>query len=326
MKIINPEVYILDPPDVVRENLFIIEKAIRTCYQSEPCGLDAQRKLFEKVIINGHESVLEHRVVTFEITTCRGITHEIVRHRNSAYSQESTRWCNYKATKFGSELTFVEPSRFRVWDSKLATLPEKAQEIASRVYDQKHNNWLENCRNCEKAYLEALSFQPTLGVDIGMNPEVYYLSDLLSPDKTDSARGVLINDLKSSIIWTMSFREIRHVLGLRTNYKAHTDFREIAYTMYNLLIDLYPSYLFEDKLYEPTGYYPIPKSFPIKEGYYWEVVPNGLTSIIDFTSSEMLGEEIYMINGRHVNPKDYKEKGFLYYGPIPIPEKRKFIR
>ena len=41
--------------------------------------------------------------------TDRGITHEIVRHREeTSFAQESTRYCNYSKDKFGSEITVID--------------------------------------------------------------------------------------------------------------------------------------------------------------------------------------------------------------------------
>ena len=47
--------------------------------------------------------------ICFKITTDRGVTHELVRHRVFSWCQESTRYCNYSSGKFGSELTFIIP-------------------------------------------------------------------------------------------------------------------------------------------------------------------------------------------------------------------------
>lgn len=77
----------------------------RTCYKSE--GKDPE-KFVAMIIGRGHESVLEHASFTFKLTIDRGVSHELVRHRTGiAYSQESTRYCNYSKEKFGSLLTFI---------------------------------------------------------------------------------------------------------------------------------------------------------------------------------------------------------------------------
>ena len=74
-------------PDAVK----IIENAARTCYQSEPSGEVGE--LVKKLIKNGHHSVLEHAYCTFRINGCsRAMTHQLVRHRLMAISQQSQRY------------------------------------------------------------------------------------------------------------------------------------------------------------------------------------------------------------------------------------------
>lgn len=78
------------------EIIFILEHAARTCYQSyQNEGTNSERFL-KSLWKRGHESIFEHVSLTFQIQTDRGVTHELVRHRLCSFSQESTRYCNYK--------------------------------------------------------------------------------------------------------------------------------------------------------------------------------------------------------------------------------------
>lgn len=68
----------------------MIELAGRTCYKSEPKG---DPEGFIKMLLKrGHESVLEHSMLTVRFITNRGVTHELARHRLASFSQESTRY------------------------------------------------------------------------------------------------------------------------------------------------------------------------------------------------------------------------------------------
>lgn len=129
-----------------------IECVARTCYKSEP---KIQRILGESdihyeyrrgeitkafiagLIRRGHEAMLEHGSISVLITTDRGVSHELVRHRIASYAQESTRYCNYSKDKFGSEITVIEP-------------PFKEKE------GHLHNIWWHQCSMAEQAYLELL--------------------------------------------------------------------------------------------------------------------------------------------------------------------------
>lgn len=108
MKIIDPSFRWLNgkiPDGAVILNR--IATAGRVCYQSEPTTDDSA--FVRTLIRRGHESVLEHAVISVRIICDRGVSHEIVRHRIASYSQESTRYCNYSKDKFGNELTFIRP-------------------------------------------------------------------------------------------------------------------------------------------------------------------------------------------------------------------------
>ena len=109
MNTINQTVEILYPEiHTSREMLARIERAGRCCYQSDPIG-DPQA-FVAKIIKRGHLSVLEHEHIQVRFITDRGVTHELVRHRLAAYSQESTRYCNYA----GNGITYISPVNFEV--------------------------------------------------------------------------------------------------------------------------------------------------------------------------------------------------------------------
>lgn len=96
MEFINPSYEIIDQIDG-QAILKKIELCGRVCYKSEARITNESAAHFVRGIIkSGHESVLEHVSFTVRFTTSRAIANEIVRHRLASYSQESTRYCNYK--------------------------------------------------------------------------------------------------------------------------------------------------------------------------------------------------------------------------------------
>jgi thymidylate synthase (FAD) len=129
MKIIEPSVELVDDFDVAAV-MKKIERAGRVCYKSEGnITCDSAEKFIRAIIKRGHESVIEHAVVSFKIICDRGVTHELVRHRIASYSQESSRFCDYSAGKFGGELTFIKPcfwqdddENFKLWKETMAQL------------------------------------------------------------------------------------------------------------------------------------------------------------------------------------------------------------
>jgi len=144
MKVIRPSHKIFPMPDgdaILKH----IERAGRTCYKSEDRIADDSASGFvNRLLKAGHHSVIEHANITVHFTCDRGISHEIVRHRLAAFSQESTRYANYSGEKFGGEITVIKPF-FWSEDS-----PEYAR-------------WLEAMEQAEKTYMKLL--------ELGARPE-----------------------------------------------------------------------------------------------------------------------------------------------------------
>ncbi len=96
VEVILPWIEILDEEIDGEKILRNLERAIRTSYQSfDKVGPDSHYKLLKLILSLKHESTLEHEKVTFKVTTSRGVTHELVRHRLASYTQESTRYVKY---------------------------------------------------------------------------------------------------------------------------------------------------------------------------------------------------------------------------------------
>lgn len=130
MKIVAQKFEILTEisPNAEKE-LGLIERAGRTCYKSEAKDRDTTERFIRGIIKRGHESVLEHSLLTVKFITSRSVSHQLVRHRLAAFSQESQRYCNYSKERFGNEVQFVDPvsmavDEFQAWKNSCA-LDEK---------------------------------------------------------------------------------------------------------------------------------------------------------------------------------------------------------
>lgn len=138
MKIVPPSHEILSMPES-REVLKHIEIAGRTCYKSEEkITPDSSDAFVRRIIKSGHHSVIEHSSVTVRFICDRGVSHELVRHRLAALSQESTRYANYAKDKFGNEITVIRPC---FW-------PADAPAYA---------DWLAAMKSAEAAYLKLIN-------------------------------------------------------------------------------------------------------------------------------------------------------------------------
>lgn len=94
--------------------LRFIEQQARISHRSEDKQtLDSWNRFLTAVVIDhGDWSVTEHASITATIRTDRGITHELVRHRLFAFTQESTRFVRYKG-----DMEFILPEQVKNSDN-----------------------------------------------------------------------------------------------------------------------------------------------------------------------------------------------------------------
>lgn len=216
MKIINAGYQIakpdVDDPDVYWDILKEITACGRVAYADEfdqDKVTDEKAEAFvRRLIRDGHESVLEHITMRIIFTVDRGFSHELVRHRLCAFTQSSTRFCNYEQDRFGNEITVIRPCFLD--DSSTG----------------KFNTWSRAMVDCENAYFMMLHQ--------GCTPQ--------------EARTVLPNSLKTTVVMTTNLRELRHILNLRAagvTGKPHPQMLEVMVPLLNELKLKLPV-LFED--------------------------------------------------------------------------------
>ena len=208
---VKPTIELIDPP-AYEALLEKIERIGRVCYKSEDKIREGSAESFIRGIIKrGHESVIEHGSLSVRVVCDRGVSHEIVRHRIASYSQESTRYCNYTADKFGGQIACVDPATGFGYD------PEDPAD------QRKEQLWREAMEAAERYYFQL--------IQAGAKPE--------------EARAVLPNALKTEIVMTMDLREWRHFLRLRGGRGAHPQIAEIAGMIRREFTARYPVF-FED--------------------------------------------------------------------------------
>lgn len=195
-----------------------LERIGRTCYKSEDrITPDSATKFIDMIVHQKkHESIIEHSSVTVRIICDRGVTHEIVRHRIGSYSQESTRYCNYKT----KGVKVIKPMFFST-NSDRKTVPVI-------------NGW-----NFEHGQIT-----PTFGTAELNEFDIWFMAMIftewayntlvdknLFARKPEEARSVLPNSLKTEIVVTYNLREWRHFFQMRTSKAAHPQMHEITIPM-----------------------------------------------------------------------------------------------
>lgn len=159
-----------------------IEKAARTCYQTEDrINPGSCFNMVEGLLSSGHGSMLEFADIIVKFTTNRGISHELVRHRaGCSFAQESTR---YVRCKGDGGMVFIRPTKVRPFgeNDRASTAWRVAMEDAECKY-----NFL-----------------------------------LKQGWKAQDARGVLPNDLKTEIVVKANIRAWRHIFNERCSKASH---------------------------------------------------------------------------------------------------------
>jgi thymidylate synthase (FAD) len=154
------------------------------------------------------------------LTTDRGVSHELVRHRVFSFAQESTRYCNYSKDKFGNELTFICPSWLNLNLGKYEFILNNNYpvSIAGDGYfksslDTDKDVWI----------LQAM-----------LNAELSYKGLLAEGCSPQEARQVLPNALKTEICMTGFASDWKKFFDLRyfeVTGKAHPDMKLLATMM-----------------------------------------------------------------------------------------------
>jgi thymidylate synthase (FAD) len=183
---------------ITDDPLQLIEESGRVCYKSDSGrNLESNHFFAAKILRLGHESVLEHAVMSVRVITSRRVSHQWVRHRLASYSQESQRYCDYRG-----EVAFIRPH----WcpNIPLGRFDEKAN--APDLFTTQENLWLLGRINDEWEYQQLR--------EAGLAKE--------------DARDCLPNAALTELVATMNFREWRHFFTLRADKKADPEMRRLA--------------------------------------------------------------------------------------------------
>lgn len=205
-----------------------VELAGRLCYMSFG-DLQSNRNTSEYIqnlIVQGHESVLEHVNWSFIITgVSRGFTHQLVRHRvGFAFSQLSQQYFNE------SNALMVEP-----------TIVNKHSNISEK--------WNQITNQTKEAYVEILQLLENL--ENGDNKLSITEKKEIKRLKYTAARSVLPNATETKIFITANARALRHFLDVRGAIPGDEEMRIVSAEILRLVSedtkslfsDFYISYL-----------------------------------------------------------------------------------
>ena len=195
----------------------LAEFAGRACYQSWDRSNPAtatNRGYLQHILQVGHLSVLEHSTATFYLTgISRAVTHEIIRHRQFAYSELSARYVPEDGADV--EPAVVEPAVVAADPLLHATFA-----AATKAALTAHGELL--------TALEGVAEHSPDGT-------------LARKQARALAAGLLPAATRTALVVSGSYRAWRHFIGMRATEAADVEIRSIAVDILRRLQDLAPN-------------------------------------------------------------------------------------
>jgi len=243
IKIVPPHAEFITPkywPEWAENGPKLIEECGRVSHKSENRITDDSAEPFiRKIALKyGHESIIEHINFTACLVGSRSMSHQLVRHRIAAFTQESQRYCDYSSD--GDEtklLSVIMP---------LSIIRSNALWGHTLVRDGDY--LLVDGKTILKAWLDEREIDP-LFVELWCRDKLrayesylYWTAQGIPPE---DARYDLPNACKTEVYTTFNLREWRHVLGVRTEKHAQWEIRLIMCQVHDFLTEHVP-FLFKD--------------------------------------------------------------------------------
>ena len=157
----EPCAYKQVPEDPCSEMTRVVERCGRVSWKSEDKIAKGSADGFMTRVVNirKDESIAEHASITLLFTTDRYVTHQLVRHRIAAYTQESTHYINYGKEKFGNEIAVCRPmgiaegsADFNVWYDAMLRSEEAYKTLLTAGVKHYHARYaLPSCLKTEIA-------------------------------------------------------------------------------------------------------------------------------------------------------------------------------
>ena len=204
----------------------LIASAAKLCYSA--VGVDAiqegltpeKTEKFLKMLVDlGHESPIEHVSFTFGVEgVSRTLTHQLVRHRLSSFSQQSQRYVEIEEFEY-----IIPPSIENNPTAKDVFIETMKQDTYA------YNRIVEILEN-QKADEYLLEGLTTNTARAKANKEAI-----------EDARYVFPNACETKIVFTMNARTLLNFFKLRTCNRAQWEIQALAIKMLELVKEVYPT-------------------------------------------------------------------------------------
>jgi thymidylate synthase (FAD) len=229
-EIISPEIMGLTPSKFMNHSLELIEVCGRVSHKSDNrIKNNSAIPFVKKIAINyGHESILEHAQLTVCFVGSRSMSHQLVRHRLAAYTQESQRYCDYSSSK-------SKANRLNV------IIPPKIGDVMPgciiKMVDDVIHIW-----HPTQPVVDYLKKRTPLYIYLrnALNAYEGYLTLRDKGIPSEDARELLPNCTKTEVYTTFNFRQWRHFYRMRLDKHAQWQIKKVAREVFDFFKEFCP--------------------------------------------------------------------------------------
>lgn len=278
LRIVKPSAVITTPETWFSDMVVLVENCGRRSHKSERRAKGGSASDFIKRIAFdlGHESIIEHASITVNITGSRAMSHQLVRHRIAAYTQESQRYVDYSKDRHDNIMNVVVPPSIGDFsDGTLVFNTGLLESVSYESYDK--TKWSEPQQQvcpwkismatwCDITNTLSNLWHPIYS-DIGDGyKQMIFFHTLLTAYRayltlrekdvpSEDARFVLPNSCKTEVATTYNIRQWRHVFKMRCTPHAQWEIREIMKSILRMFINKLPEFFgdMRDYVSEPIN-------------------------------------------------------------------------
>ncbi len=229
-EIINPFKEYLSLKQYMDCYLKLIEECGRVSHKSEKRMKDGSSIPFvRKIAINyGHESILEHAQLNVCFIGSRSMSHQLVRHRLAAYTQESQRYCDYSNGKED--------------DKRLSVIiPPKIGNVMPGCLIKKVDDYIQIWHPSQPVVDHIKKNTPLkIYLTKALNAYEGYLTLRDKGIPSEDARELLPNCTKTEVYTTFNFRNWRHFFHMRLDSHAQWQIKKIAKEVFDFFKEYCP--------------------------------------------------------------------------------------
>jgi thymidylate synthase (FAD) len=261
LRVVRPDFEIWTPEGELQFSLKLAEKAGRVAHLSDDRITDESADPFIRrfALGMGHESFLEHRSITVRIICDRSTSHQLVRHRLAAYTQESQRAVDYSKNKFGGYLkVLIPPSTWKGLAQggqyRALGMRDDLQDKVIPYFDidmkDDHIRLRSGYKGPEYAQRDVhlhsgLPTRLSVWSEAALGSYEGYLRLRGMGMKAEDARSLLPNAAKTEVVATFNIRAWRHVFRERCHRAAQWQIRGIMTEILRFFVEKMPAF-FDD--------------------------------------------------------------------------------